>query len=68
MYKFHELKTTQKLSAGRTGYHSANAVVLTRDISPVFDNIDLAAILDQSHANQLLATICHMTKTKIILG
>ena len=36
---YHNFNLTQKLSAGQTGYHSANAMVLTRDIAYLLDNL-----------------------------
>ena len=65
--QYHDLKITQKLSTGQTGYHSANYVVLTGDISSTLDNLVITTTTYQSHMDQLMVTIKNMKETKNIL-
>ena len=54
---YHGLNITQKLSAENTGYHSANDMVPNGDIASALDNLEMTAIEDQSHMDQLMAII-----------
>ena len=65
--EYHSLKLTQKLSAGQTGYHSANVVVPTRDKTSALDNLALSATADQIQVDQMMATIQQMKEAKNIL-
>ena len=66
--KYHDLKLTQKLSAGQTGYHSTKAVVLTRNISYAINNLALAATADHIHVDQLMAKRLQLTEMNNIIG
>ena len=62
-----DIKITQKLSIEQTVYHSKNAVVPTKDIGSMMDNIEMYATADQIHVYLMMATIYHMAKTNKIL-
>ena len=66
--KNHNLKLTQKLSAGQKGYHSANGVVPTGDISYALNNLELTVTPEQSHVKQITAKKFQLTETNNILG
>ena len=66
--KYHDLKLTQKLSAGNTVYHIMNVVVPNGYIASALYNLAMAATADQSHVYQLVSTICQLTDTNNILG
>ena len=53
---------------GQTGYHSANAVDPTGDISSALDNLALASTADQSQVDHMMATILQLKETSRILG
>ena len=66
--EYHNLKLTQKLSAGHTGYHSADDVVMTGDIASALEKHSMEKTVDQIHANQIMAPILHLVDTKKVLG
>ena len=47
--KYHKINLTQKLSAGQTGYHSANSVVPTGVIASLLNNLTFSTTVEQSH-------------------
>ena len=47
--KYHDLKLTQNLSAGVTGYQRANDVVPNGEISFTLDNLAMDATVEQDH-------------------
>ena len=66
--KYHDLKLTQKLSAGQTVYHSIHTMIPTIYRSSALDNLALATTTENIHRDQLMAEIHHMTDTNNILG
>ena len=65
--KYHNLKITQKLRTGHMGCHSANNVVLTREISPVLDNLTMVVTAYQSHVDRMIKKIRQLAETNLIL-
>ena len=49
--EYHDLDITQNLKAGQMRYHIENAVVLTKEIGYVLDNLEMAATADQIHVD-----------------
>ena len=51
---YHNLKLTQNLSEGQTGYHSVNAVVSNGGIASALSNLAMPATEDQIHVDHLM--------------
>ena len=66
--EYHDLKLTHNMSAGQTGYHTANSVVPTGDTTSTLDKLEMDATTDQNHVDQMMKKICQLTKTNKILG
>ena len=64
---YHNLKHTQKLSAGQMGYHSTNDVVQTGDIISAHDTLSLITISNQIHVDNLISKIYQLMDTNNIL-
>ena len=68
VYKYNDLKLTYNMSAVQIGYQIPNDVVPNGDITSDLDNLSMATTADQSHADQLMATIFQLKDTNKILG
>ena len=62
--EYHDLKLTEKLSAGNREYHSANSVVLNRDTAYTLDNLSMDATTDQRFQDKV-KYLCYYRDTGI---